>query len=150
MPQSSASILEALGETQNLCGVKFFRVHQRSAIPFRHGRGTRLRSGAHARSSHYHPGGSTCRVLVEASVRAGPAYLIGMVPAGTAGRNYASVRLLLTLTFGFLTPFYFIRAGSFVSIPALFAAPSAFIFISLSKSVLRLVAFIRYEALRLA
>ena len=32
----------------------------------------------------------------------------------------------VTLCFGFLTPFYFIRAGSFVSVPALFAAPTAF------------------------
>src|SRR5262249_46668223 len=31
-----------------------------------------------------------------------------------------------TLTFGLLTPFYFIRAGSFVSMPALAAAPAAF------------------------
>jgi glutathione-regulated potassium-efflux system ancillary protein KefC len=33
------------------------------------------------------------------------------------------IRRLRTLTFGFLTPFYFIRAGSFVSVPALMAAP---------------------------
>jgi Kef-type K+ transport system membrane component KefB len=32
-----------------------------------------------------------------------------------------------TLTFGLLTPFYFIRAGSFVSVPALIAAPAAFL-----------------------
>jgi Kef-type K+ transport system membrane component KefB len=31
------------------------------------------------------------------------------------------------LTFGLLTPFYFIRAGSFVSAPALVAAPLAFV-----------------------
>jgi glutathione-regulated potassium-efflux system ancillary protein KefC len=35
---------------------------------------------------------------------------------------------LRTLTFGLLTPFYFIRAGSFVSIPAMVAAPAAFLF----------------------
>src|SRR3984893_1856678 len=56
-----------------------------------------------------------------------PAYLIGMVLAGTVGKDHALVRRLRTLTFGFLTPFYFIRAGSFVSIPALVAAPAAFI-----------------------
>jgi hypothetical protein len=50
-PRVSSILRKALGETQNLCGVKFSRVHQRSANPFRHGRGTRLRSGAHARSS---------------------------------------------------------------------------------------------------
>lgn len=57
-----------------------------------------------------------------------PAYLIGMVLAGTVGKDHALVRRLRTLTFGLLTPFYFIRAGSFVSLPALMAAPSAFIF----------------------
>src|SRR5216684_117261 len=56
-----------------------------------------------------------------------PAYLIGMVLAGTVGKDHALVRRLRTLTFGLLTPFYFIRAGSFVSIPALVAAPAAFL-----------------------
>jgi Kef-type K+ transport system membrane component KefB len=64
-----------------------------------------------------------------------PAYLIGMVLAGTVGKDHALVRRLRTLTFGLLTPFYFIRAGSFVSIPALLAAPSAFIFFLLVKIV---------------
>ena len=53
-----------------------------------------------------------------------PAYLVGMVLAGTVGKDHALIRRLRTLTFGFLTPFYFIRAGSFVSVPALVAAPS--------------------------
>ena len=52
-----------------------------------------------------------------------PAYL-----AGTVGKDHALIRRLRTLTFGLLTPFYFIRAGSFVSIPALVAAPAAFLF----------------------
>jgi Kef-type K+ transport system membrane component KefB len=56
-----------------------------------------------------------------------PAYLIGMVLAGTVGRDHGLVRRLRTLTFGLLTPFYFIRAGSFVSIPALVATPAAFV-----------------------
>jgi Kef-type K+ transport system membrane component KefB len=62
-----------------------------------------------------------------------PAYLIGMVLAGTVGKDHALIRRLRTLTFGLLTPFYFIRAGSFVSIPALIAAPAAFIFFLLVK-----------------
>ncbi len=45
-----------------------------------------------------------------------PAYLIGMVLAGTVGKDHVLVRRLRTLTFGLLTPFYFIRAGSFVSV----------------------------------
>jgi len=56
-----------------------------------------------------------------------PAYLIGMVLAGTVGKDHALVRRLRTLTFGLLTPFYFIRAGSYVSIPDLVAVPIAFI-----------------------
>ena len=54
-----------------------------------------------------------------------PAYLVGMVLAGTVGKDHALVRRLRTLTFGLLTPFYFIRAGSFVSVPAVLAAPAA-------------------------
>lgn len=56
-----------------------------------------------------------------------PAYLVGMVLAGTIGKDHVLVRRLRTLTFGLLTPFYFIRAGSFVSVPALVAAPAAFL-----------------------
>ena len=56
-----------------------------------------------------------------------PAYVIGMVLAGTVGKDHGLIRRLRTLTFGLLTPFYFIRAGSFVSIPALVAAPTAFL-----------------------
>ena len=37
------------------------------------------------------------------------------------------IRRLRTLTVGFLTPFYFLRAGTFVSLPALVAAPFAFL-----------------------
>jgi len=62
-----------------------------------------------------------------------PAYLIGMVLAGTVGRDHALIRRLRTLAFGLLTPFYFIRAGSYVSIPDLVAAPIAFILFLLVK-----------------
>ncbi len=62
-----------------------------------------------------------------------PAYLMGMVLAGTVGKDHVLVRRLRTLTFGLLTPFYFIRAGAFVSVPALFAAPGAFLVMLLVK-----------------
>jgi glutathione-regulated potassium-efflux system ancillary protein KefC len=68
-----------------------------------------------------------------------PAYLIGMVLAGTVGKDHILVRRLRTLTFGLLTPFYFIRAGSFVSIPALIAAPFAFIFFLVVKVASKIV-----------
>jgi len=67
-----------------------------------------------------------------------PAYIIGMVLAGTVGKDHVLIRRLRTLTFGLLTPFYFIRAGSFVSVPALIAAPSAFIILFLAKMVTKL------------
>jgi Kef-type K+ transport system membrane component KefB len=50
-----------------------------------------------------------------------PAYLVGMVLAGTVGKDHALVRRLRTLTFGLLTPFYFIRAGSLVHLPSVAA-----------------------------
>src|SRR5262252_5644590 len=62
-----------------------------------------------------------------------PAYLIGMVLAGTVGKDHVLVRRLRTMTFGLLTPFYFIRAGSFVSMPALIAAPAAFLLLLFVK-----------------
>jgi len=62
-----------------------------------------------------------------------PAYVIGMMLAGTVGRDHALIRRLRTLTFGLLTPFYFLRAGSFVSLPALVAAPAAFLAMLLIK-----------------
>lgn len=52
-----------------------------------------------------------------------PAYLIGMALAGGVGRDAALIRRLRTITIGLLTPFYFIRAGYFVSLPAVLAAP---------------------------
>jgi Kef-type K+ transport system membrane component KefB len=64
-----------------------------------------------------------------------PAYIIGMVLAGTVGKDHILVRRLRTLTFGLLTPFYFIRAGSFVSVPALIAAPLVFLALFGAKMV---------------
>jgi glutathione-regulated potassium-efflux system ancillary protein KefC len=62
-----------------------------------------------------------------------PAYLMGMILAGTVGKDHVLVRRLRTLTFGLLTPFYFIRAGAFVSVSALLAAPGAFLVMLLVK-----------------
>jgi glutathione-regulated potassium-efflux system ancillary protein KefC len=67
-----------------------------------------------------------------------PAYIIGMVLAGTVGKDHVLVRRLRTLTFGFLTPFYFIRAGSFVSVPALIAAPVSFLLLFAGKMVTKI------------
>jgi glutathione-regulated potassium-efflux system ancillary protein KefC len=68
-----------------------------------------------------------------------PAYVIGMVLAGTVGKDHILIRRLRTLTFGLLTPFYFIRAGSFVSVPDLVAAPAAFVLMLCVKLVTKCV-----------
>jgi Kef-type K+ transport system membrane component KefB len=68
-----------------------------------------------------------------------PAYLIGMVLAGTVGRDHVLIRRLRTLTFGLLTPFYFIRAGSLVSIPSLVAAPSILVVLFFAKMVSKII-----------
>ncbi|MGA3068638.1 MAG: cation:proton antiporter [Terracidiphilus sp.] len=75
-----------------------------------------------------------------------PAYMIGMVLAGTIGKDHLLIRRLRTLTFGLLTPFYFIRAGSFVSVPALIAAPAIMLILFLAKSLTKATAV--YPAVR--
>jgi Kef-type K+ transport system membrane component KefB len=75
-----------------------------------------------------------------------PAYMIGMVLAGTVGKDHSLIRRLRTLTFGLLTPFYFIRAGSFVSVPALIAAPATLLVLFLAKSSSKAIAV--YPAVR--
>jgi Kef-type K+ transport system membrane component KefB len=67
-----------------------------------------------------------------------PAYVIGMVLAGSVGKDHLLIRRLRTLTFGLLTPFYFIRAGSFVSVPALIGAPMVFIVLFAAKMVTKI------------
>ena len=67
-----------------------------------------------------------------------PAYIVGMVLAGTVGKDHFLIRRLRTLTFGLLTPFYFIRAGSFVSVPVLIAAPLVFVALFFAKMVCKL------------
>ena len=75
-----------------------------------------------------------------------PAYMIGMVLAGTVGKDHSLIRRLRTLTFGLLTPFYFIRAGSYVSVPALMAAPLTLLILFAAKSTFKAVTV--YPAVR--
>jgi glutathione-regulated potassium-efflux system ancillary protein KefC len=63
-----------------------------------------------------------------------PAYIAGILLAKTVGRDHFYIRRLRTLTIGFLTPFYFLRAGSLVSLPALASAPLVFLVLFASKS----------------
>jgi glutathione-regulated potassium-efflux system ancillary protein KefC len=62
-----------------------------------------------------------------------PAYIAGMALAGNAARDAHWIRRLRTLTVGFLTPFYFLRAGTLVSLPALLAAPLVFVTLLVGK-----------------
>lgn len=64
-----------------------------------------------------------------------PAYIIGMLLAKTMEKDGHFVRRLRTLTVGFLTPLYFLRAGALVSIPALVAAPMIFIILFAAKVI---------------
>jgi Kef-type K+ transport system membrane component KefB len=75
-----------------------------------------------------------------------PAYMIGMVLAGTVGKDHSLIRRLRTLTFGLLTPFYFIRAGSFVIVPVLIAAPAVMLILFLAKSLTKAISV--YPAVR--
>ncbi len=68
-----------------------------------------------------------------------PAYVVGMILAGTVGKDHALIRRLRTLTLGFLTPFYFIRAGSFVSVPALVSGFGIFLVLLGAKMATKLV-----------
>ncbi len=62
-----------------------------------------------------------------------PAYIVGMALAEFSSADAFWVRRLRTLTAGFLTPFYFIRAGTFVSLPALLSAPIVFLLLLAGK-----------------
>ncbi len=62
-----------------------------------------------------------------------PAYLAGMVLAGSAAQDTFWLRRMRTLTVGFLTPFYFLRAGTLVSVPALITAPLVFLALLAAK-----------------
>ena len=62
-----------------------------------------------------------------------PAYVAGMALSGTLSADENFIRRLRTLTVGFLTPFYFIRAGSYVSIDAVAVAPGILLVLLFGK-----------------
>ncbi|HCU34348.1 MAG TPA: potassium transporter Kef [Armatimonadetes bacterium] len=64
-----------------------------------------------------------------------PAYIVGMILADFSNGHSSWLRRLRTLTVGFLTPFYFLRAGTFVSLSALAAAPVVFLVLLAGKVV---------------
>jgi len=63
------------------------------------------------------------------------AYIVGMILAKTMEKDVHFVSRLRTLTVGFLTPLYFLRAGALVSIPTLFTVPLLFLILFFSKLI---------------
>jgi len=51
-----------------------------------------------------------------------PAYLVGLVVAGVFLRDKTLVHRMRSIAFTIFTPFYFIKAGSYVSLPAMWSA----------------------------
>ncbi len=68
-----------------------------------------------------------------------PAYLMGMLLATVIDKDILLLHKLRALTFSFLTPFYFLRAGSFISLPALLAAPVVFLILFVAKMVTKII-----------
>lgn len=51
-----------------------------------------------------------------------PAYLVGLVTAGVFVKQRAMLQRMRTVAFALLTPFYFLKAGLFVALPAVVAS----------------------------
>jgi glutathione-regulated potassium-efflux system ancillary protein KefC len=68
-----------------------------------------------------------------------PAYIMGMVVASIFEKDMMLVKRMRAITFGLLTPFYFLRAGALVSLPALFAAPLIFIVLFFAKMITKAI-----------
>jgi len=62
-----------------------------------------------------------------------PAYIAGMVLSGTISKDNFFIRRIRTLTIGFLTPIYFLRAGALISLPAVISAPLIFLVLFAGK-----------------
>lgn len=69
-----------------------------------------------------------------------PAYLVGLVVAGVFLRNKTVVHRMRSIAFAVFTPFYFIKAGLYVSLPALWAALGIIAVLLLLKMITKLVA----------
>lgn len=64
-----------------------------------------------------------------------PAYVIGMILAGSVGRDLGLIRRLRTVAVGFLVPVYFLRAGMLVSLPEVARGITAFAVLFLAKII---------------
>jgi Kef-type K+ transport system membrane component KefB len=68
-----------------------------------------------------------------------PAYLLGLVVAALFAENKTMVRHLRTTVFAFLTPFYFLKAGMLVSLPAIWVGAALIVILLLVKMVTKFV-----------
>ena len=68
-----------------------------------------------------------------------PAYLVGLVVAGVFLRDKTLVHRMRSIAFTIFTPFYFIKAGLFVSLPALWASLGLIVVLLLIKLVTKFI-----------
>jgi Kef-type K+ transport system membrane component KefB len=68
-----------------------------------------------------------------------PAYLVGLVVAGVFVRDKTLVHRMRSIAFAVFTPFYFIKAGLYVSLPALWPAFAVIISLLLLKMITKTV-----------
>jgi Kef-type K+ transport system membrane component KefB len=68
-----------------------------------------------------------------------PAYLLGLVVAGVFLRDKTLVHRMRSIAFAIFTPFYFIKAGLYVSLPALWTAIGVILILLALKMVTKVV-----------
>ncbi len=68
-----------------------------------------------------------------------PAYLIGLVIAGLFVHDKVLVNRMRSIAFAFLTPFYFIKAGLYVSLPAVLAGAGLIVALLLLKMIAKAI-----------
>lgn len=68
-----------------------------------------------------------------------PAYLFGLVVAGVFVRDRILLHRMRTITFTLLTPFFFIKAGALISIPALIAGFNLILIFLAVKMVTKII-----------
>src|ERR1700726_2413528 len=68
-----------------------------------------------------------------------PAYLVGLVVAGVFLRDKTLVHRMRSIAFAVFTPFYFIKAGLFISLPALWPALAVIAGLLLLKMITKVV-----------
>jgi Kef-type K+ transport system membrane component KefB len=66
-----------------------------------------------------------------------PAYLLGLVVARLFSENRVIVRHLRTTVFAFLTPFYFLKAGMLVELPAVYHGALLIVLLLLTKVIMK-------------